>query len=85
MFTLSILILLWNTEMGERSRYILAFPKGNREHYPVPVFHAPAFTVSAWLGAYKFLPWHFLNFKPLPQGHGSLRPTLANGSSLSFM
>src|SRR5262249_17955212 len=22
-------------------------------------------------------PWHFLNFLPLPHGHGSLRPTLA--------
>ncbi len=26
---------------------------------------------------YKLAPWHFLNFLPLPQGHGSLRPTLA--------
>src|SRR5579884_3523914 len=24
-------------------------------------------------------PWHFLNFFPLPQGQGSLRPTPANG------
>src|SRR3989441_3183581 len=24
-------------------------------------------------------PWHFLNFLPLPQGHGSLRPTPAYG------
>ena len=23
-----------------------------------------------------YLPWHFLYFSPLPQGHGSLRPTL---------
>ena len=35
-------------------------------------------------GTYRFFPWHFLNFKPLPHGQGSLRPTLANGSSLSF-
>ena len=27
--------------------------------------------------SYLSLPWHFLNFKPLPQGQGSLRPTLA--------
>src|ERR1019366_8529172 len=25
---------------------------------------------------YAFAPWHFLNFFPLPHGHGSLRPTL---------
>ena len=25
----------------------------------------------------RFWPWHFLNFLPEPQGHGSLRPTLA--------
>src|SRR5262245_23042752 len=24
----------------------------------------------------QFVPWHFLYFLPLPQGHGSLRPTL---------
>ena len=24
---------------------------------------------------YRFLPQHFLNFLPLPQGQGSLRPT----------
>ena len=29
------------------------------------------------LGHHRFLPWQFLNFLPLPQGHGSLRPTLA--------
>ena len=23
----------------------------------------------------RFLPWQFLNFLPLPQGQGSLRPT----------
>ena len=23
---------------------------------------------------YRFLPWHCLNFLPLPQGQGSLRP-----------
>ena len=28
-------------------------------------------------------PWQYLNFLPLPQGHGSLRPTLTYGSSLS--
>ena len=27
------------------------------------------------LGHYRFLPWQFLNFLPLPQGQGSLRPT----------
>ena len=26
---------------------------------------------------YRFRPWQFLNFLPLPQGQGSLRPTLA--------
>ncbi len=26
---------------------------------------------------YPYLPWHFLNFFPLPQGHASLRPTLS--------
>src|SRR5690606_34186385 len=25
-----------------------------------------------------YAPWHFLNFLPLPQGHGSLRPTPSN-------
>jgi hypothetical protein len=24
----------------------------------------------------RYRPQHFLNFFPLPQGHGSLRPTL---------
>src|SRR6186713_240062 len=24
---------------------------------------------------YRFAPWHFLNFLPEPQGHGSFRPT----------
>src|SRR5580700_4810667 len=24
-----------------------------------------------------YAPWHFLYFLPLPQGHGSLRPTLS--------
>src|SRR6266566_7153421 len=28
---------------------------------------------------YTPAPWHFLNFFPLPQGHGSLRPTPAYG------
>src|SRR6266567_9563017 len=28
---------------------------------------------------YTPAPWHFLNFLPLPQGHGSLRPTPAYG------
>src|SRR5438132_13517176 len=28
---------------------------------------------------YIAAPWHFLNFLPLPQGHGSLRPTPAYG------
>ena len=29
------------------------------------------------LRAYRFAPWHFLNFLPLPHGQGSLRPTFA--------
>src|SRR2546428_3160093 len=29
--------------------------------------------------AYIAAPWHFLNFLPLPQGQGSLRPTPAYG------
>src|SRR5258705_7702187 len=29
--------------------------------------------------SYAPAPWHFLNFLPLPQGHGSLRPTPAWG------
>src|SRR2546428_10386 len=29
--------------------------------------------------SYTAAPWHFLNFLPLPQGHGSLRPTPAYG------
>src|SRR3989441_13169179 len=28
---------------------------------------------------YAAAPWHFLNFLPLPQGHGSLRPMSAYG------
>src|SRR5213593_420735 len=28
---------------------------------------------------YSVAPWHFLNFLPLPQGQGSLRPTPAYG------
>src|SRR5437899_1082009 len=28
---------------------------------------------------YIAAPWHFLNFLPLPHGHGSLRPTPAYG------
>src|SRR2546422_479656 len=28
---------------------------------------------------YTAAPWHFLNFLPLPQGHGSLRPAPAYG------
>src|SRR3989441_9184531 len=28
---------------------------------------------------YRLAPWHFLNFLPLPQGLGSLRPTPAYG------
>src|SRR5881296_4646884 len=28
---------------------------------------------------YSVAPWHFLNFLPLPQGHGSFRPTPAYG------
>jgi len=28
---------------------------------------------------YAAAPWHFLNFLPLPHGHGSLRPTPAYG------
>ena len=28
---------------------------------------------------YPAAPQHFLNFLPLPQGQGSLRPTLASG------
>src|SRR5205814_2620644 len=28
---------------------------------------------------YAAAPWHFLNFLPLPQGQGSLRPTPAYG------
>ena len=27
---------------------------------------------------WTYAPWHFLNFLPLPHGHGSLRPTLAS-------
>src|SRR5512143_4225492 len=30
-------------------------------------------------GAHDAAPWHFLNFLPLPQGQGSLRPTPAYG------
>src|SRR2546422_1975784 len=30
-------------------------------------------------GRYTAAPWHFLNFLPLPQGHGSLRPTPVYG------
>src|SRR3989454_746175 len=32
-------------------------------------------------GSYDYIaaPWHFLNFLPLPQGQGSLRPTPAKG------
>ncbi len=26
---------------------------------------------------YAFLPWQFLYFFPLPQGHGSFRPTFS--------
>src|SRR5882672_12649732 len=33
-------------------------------HFTILLLHSPA-------------PWHFLNFFPEPQGHGSLRPTLA--------
>lgn len=29
---------------------------------------------SIILQFYRFFPWQFLNFFPLPQGHGSLRP-----------
>ena len=25
-----------------------------------------------------YIPWHFLYFFPLPQGHGSLRPTFSS-------
>jgi len=28
--------------------------------------------------AYTSLPWHCLNFLPLPQGHGSLQPTFTD-------
>jgi hypothetical protein len=28
--------------------------------------------------AYASLPWHCLNFLPLPQGHGSLQPTFTD-------
>src|SRR2546427_10349504 len=38
-----------------------------------PLFGAPR------LVFYRLAPWHFLNFLPLPQGQGSLRPTPAYG------
>src|SRR5881409_3480014 len=31
------------------------------------------------VSVYTPAPWHFLNFLPLPQGHGSLRPTPTYG------
>ena len=33
--------------------------------------------VASHLRHHRYMPWHFLNFLPLPQGQGSLRPTLA--------
>ncbi len=35
----------------------------------------PAVFHQALRSAYASLPWHCLNFFPLPHGHGSLRPT----------
>jgi hypothetical protein len=32
------------------------------------------------MGAIQFFPQHFLNFLPLPQAHGSLRPTLGGAT-----
>src|SRR5205085_12116310 len=31
--------------------------------------------------AYASFPWHSLNFLPLPQGHGSFRPTLGTSGA----
>ncbi len=57
----------------------------------LPIFHQPAAphldiatgTRRRWLRAgvidgygLPAPPWHFLNFLPLPHGHGALRPTL---------
>src|SRR6266481_9983416 len=42
----------------------------NRTH------HTPPWTLGR---NQAVAPWHFLNFLPLPQGHGSLRPTPAYG------
>src|SRR5581483_12127399 len=38
---------------------------------PMPVFP----------GCYAAAPWHFLNLRPLPHGHGSFRPTLLKSTA----
>jgi hypothetical protein len=37
------------------------------------------------LGGQLSLPWHCLNFLPLPQGHGSLRPTRPKAAASALM
>src|ERR1019366_4791364 len=39
--------------------------------------HPLALDLEAGQPCYFSAPWHFLNFFPLPQGHGSLRPTFS--------
>ena len=42
-----------------------------------PIGGAPEVISMAWdVFVQPFLPQHFLNFLPEPQGHGSFRPTL---------
>src|SRR5437763_6044509 len=45
---------------------------------PHSAFRTSHLTHSAFR-IYAAAPWHFLNFLPLPQGHGSLRPTPTYG------
>src|SRR5438552_127370 len=54
---------------------------------PATSCRASALIASSWRryssssGCTRYIaaPWHFLNFLPLPHGHGSLRPTPAYG------
>src|ERR671916_607083 len=45
-------------------------------NYPVRTSGASVELIGTLSGGAPGCPWHFLNFLPLPHGHGSFRPTL---------
>ena len=63
------------TEALRRESQPREFQKGSAQENPEGRFGGEGARTSA---AWSYAPWHFLYFFPLPQGQGSLRPTLSS-------